>query len=111
MEIKTLMGINVDKFDEAVNFLLGEGWKLARREVLTQAIPYMLYAELVKLDETDMKDQEAEPVTWQEAVEVLRETCGAAKDCGADFCPMYEWCQRNLSDDGNPPNMWESPEE
>lgn len=110
-EIQTIISENPYEFDVAVNALLKEGYTLTRRGP-EQMGPnaWKLYAELVKLDDSDMKNLEAEPVAWKEAVEVLRETCETAKDCNVDFCPMYEWCQRNLSDDGNQPYIWGSPE-
>ena len=108
MKIKTLLGPAPSGFDEFVNDLLAEGWKLARREVLTQSVPYMLYAELVKLDEADMETQDAEPVTWQEAAQVLRDECEGAAGCDSR-CPMHDWCQKNLPD-GPCPSEWDDPE-
>ena len=99
------------KFDEAVNLLVDEGWKLSRREVLAAFAPGMLYAELFKLEEADMETLEDEPITWQEAVNVLRETCEIAKDCDKDGCPVFAWCQRNLDENSNPPASWDDPEE
>lgn len=107
MKIRTLLVPAPSGFDEVVNDLLAEGWKLARREVLTQSVPYMLYAELVKLDEADMEPQEADPVTWQEAVGVLRDECRDAAGCD-NRCPMHDWCQRN-NPDGPPPSEWSDP--
>lgn len=117
MKIKTVwnsMGAS-NLFDEKVNALLAEGWKLARREVLPGAgftgpvyDNMVVYAELVKLDEADMEPQEADPATWQEAVEVLRETCGTAAKCEAGGCPMWAWCQKHLA---TPPANWLEPAE
>lgn len=103
-----------EKFDGKVNDLLAEGWKLARREVL-EPYPHVVYAELVKLDEADLAAdlaelREAEPVTWQEAVDVLRETCREAEDCTKDGCPAFDWCQKNVKDDA-PFINWSEPAE
>ena len=108
MEIKTVWEpIEFsEKFDGKVNGLLADGWKLARREVL-EPYPYVAYAELVKLDEADMETLEAEPVTWQEAAQVLRDECMDAAGCD-NRCPMHDWCQRN-NPDGPPPSEWSDP--
>lgn len=110
MKIKTVQGRldNCSGFDEQVNALLTEGWKLSRREVLETVGPYVCYAELVKLDEADMEPQEADPVAWQEAVDVIRETCGTAAKCEAGGCPMWAWCQKHLA---TPPANWLEPAE
>lgn len=90
-------------FDEEVNALLEDGWQLAKREVIPgynlgdAYFPPCLYDELVKLDEADMETQEPDPITWEEAVEVLRETCRQAADCD-NSCPMYRWCKDNLQE-------------
>lgn len=109
MKIKTVQGRldNCSGFDARVNVLLAEGWKLSRREVLETVGPYVCYAELVKLDEADMEPQEADPVTWQEAVDILRETCREVEKCGTD-CPMWAWCQKHLA---TPPANWLEPAE
>ena len=125
MKIKTvckkISSDGLTAFDEEVNELLSSGWQLAKREVLPG---YNLgdvyfapcyYAELVKLDEADMAAdlaelREAEPVTWQEAVEVLRETCRTAEDCTKDGCPAFDWCQKNVKDDA-PFINWSEPAE
>ena len=103
-------------FDDGVNALLEDGWKLAKREIIPGYnlgdvyFPPCFYAELVKLEEADMEEQEAEPITWQEAVEVLRETCETAKECGA-ACPAFAWCQKNIPGNNAPPCSWGSSEE
>lgn len=97
-EIKSVVSENPDEFDVSVNNLLEKGYTLVRRgpeQVGPSA--WKLYAELVKLDEADMETQEAEPITWEEAVEVLRETCRQAADCD-NSCPMYRWCKDNLQE-------------
>ena len=109
MKIQTVMGPSISKFDEMVNSLLDRGWKLARREVLTQGAPAMLYAEMVMLDEADMEEQEVELPTVQAAVEALRFTCVSALSCSEDGCPMNAWCQKNIPD-GPPPSEWSVPE-
>lgn len=119
MKIKTVWN-NVDHsaaFDAEVNELLTDGWQLVKREVLpgmsytpTDYAKRLLYAELVKLDEADMKHQEPDPVNWQEAVEVLRETCRTAEDCGKDGCPMFDWCQKSIPGNNCPPCGWGDPE-
>ena len=109
-------------FDEQVNALLEDGWHLTKREIIPGYslcedlyFPPALYAELVKLDEADMAAdlaelREAEPVTWQEAVDVLRETCREAEDCTKDGCPAFDWCQKNVKDDA-PFINWPEPAE
>lgn len=103
-------------FDREVNELLATGWRLANRGYVpgcdfgTSFFKPCCYAELVKLDEADMEPREAEPVTWQEAVWVLRETCQEAKECGP-ACPMYDWCQKSIPGNNCPPCGWCDPEE
>lgn len=111
MKIKTVYGRldEGEKFDSRVNSALDHGWKLSRREVFPTAGPFVCYAELVKLDEADMETQEAEPITWEEAVEVLRETCETAKECGT-ACPAFAWCQKNIPGNNVPPCGWGDPE-
>lgn len=46
-------------------------------------------------------------ITWQDAVLVLSETCKGAEDCEAGACPMYEWCQENLTN-AQAPAKWTS---
>lgn len=113
MKIKTVLRYcrnisDAGPFDEEVNKLLAEGWGLARREIFSEKEVDTLYAELVKLDEADMETQEAEPITWEEAVEVLRDECRDAVGCD-NRCPMHDWCQRN-NPDGPPPFEWSDPE-
>ena len=125
MKIKTVCEeINAETipvFDERVNALLEDGWQLAKREIIPGYdlgglfFPPSLYAELVKLDEADLAAdlaelREAEPITWQEAVEVLRETCRTAEDCTKDGCPAFDWCQKNVKDDA-PFINWSEPAE
>lgn len=117
MEFKTLSGTldQSSNFDERLNVLVADGWKLVRREVLPLNDSYALYAELYKPSEADLVAElaelrEAEPVTWQEAVEVLRETCRTAEDCGKDGCPMFDWCQKNVKEDA-PFINWSEPAE
>lgn len=100
-------------FDEEVNALLEDGWQLAKREVIPGYnlgdvyFPPCLYAELVKLDEADVEPQEAEPVTWQEAAQVLMDECEGAAGCD-NRCPMHDWCHIN-NPDGPPPSEWSDP--
>ena len=116
MEIKTIV-IRLDnagEFDERVNAALKEGWQLVKREVLQPAAQsperytyIMLYAELVKLPETELQ---ADPVTWQEGVEALRSTCRDAVSCDRASCPMYDWCEAAITAKADPPNAWPAPE-
>ena len=113
MKIKTVLRYcknisDAEPFDEEVNKLLAEGWGLARREIFSEKEVDTFYAELVKLDEGDLEDQEAEPITLQEAVAVLRETCQCADDCSEDGCLMFAWCQKNLPAEP-PPANWDDP--
>ena len=108
-EIKSVVSENPVEFDVSVNNLLEKGYTLVRRgpeQVGPSA--WKLYAELVKLDEGDLEDQEADPVTWQEAVNVLCEACQCADDCSEDGCPMFTWCQKNLPAEP-PPANWDDP--
>ena len=110
-EIKTIVTDNPDTFDMRVNNLLKEGYTLTRRgpeQVGPDA--WKLYAELVKLEEDYMDTLEAEPITWQEAVEVLRDTCVSAKGCDDGDCPMYAWCQENIPEVVPAPKYWTDPE-
>ena len=121
MEIKTVCKEVCAKgtalFDQEVNELLADGWRLSKRDLIPGydlgdevyfAPAY--YAELVKLDEADMEPQEAELPIWEDAVDALRLACGTAEDCTKDGCPMFAWCQKNLADH-NPPANWDDPEE
>lgn len=119
MKIETvcrkITGDGLAEFDEEVNKLLADGWQLVKSEIVPGCNLGSLYfspcylAQLVKLDGADMVELEADPITWQDAVWVLRETCQEAKECGPD-CPMFAWCQKNLADN-NPPASWDDPEE
>lgn len=53
MQIKTIVGIFADKFDEEVNKHLADGWELGRRDIVKtpQGAIDKFYAELVKHDE------------------------------------------------------------
>ena len=55
MQIKTIVGIFADKFDEEVNKYLADGWELSRRDILKtpQGALEKFYAELVKHDKHD----------------------------------------------------------
>lgn len=116
MEIKTIVKRleNATEFDVVVNAEIADGWALSRRTVLTFQQPNtgntylhpMLYAELVKLD--PVEEPEADAVTWQEAVEVLRNACASVAECGPS-CPMYAWCQDNLVKT-EAPIHWDLPE-
>lgn len=117
MKIKTVCRTFTEEglhdFDREVNELLATGWRLANRGYVpgcdfgTSFFRPCCYAELVKLDEADMETQEAEPVTWQEAAQVLRDECEGAAGCD-NRCPMHDWCQRN-NPDGPPPSEWSDP--
>ena len=130
MKIKTVCRTFTEEglcdFDREVNELLAAGWRLANRGYVpgcdfgTSFFRPCCYAELVKLDEADMEEPEAEPVTWQEmvdvlrvtwqeAVEVIKETCRDAVACDKS-CPAYEWCQKNIPDSAPPPETWSDPE-
>lgn len=98
MEIKTI-SYNLDEaeaFDKEVNTALADGWHLADRKLAQTPAGYKdyLYAELVKLPKV-----EAEPVTWQEAMQVLRKECDSHASCMD--CPATDACNHY------PPNGWE----
>lgn len=105
MEIKTIryaFGWG-EAFDKAVNEAMREGWMLTRRELVALPVPDQnghaahYYAELVKHDEVpEPVELTAEPITWQEAARVLKETCVNAPECGPG-CPMYDWCQQHIT--------------
>lgn len=48
---------------------------------------------------------EAEAVTWQDAVRIMRDTCAEAEDC-SDACEMFGWCS-TFNKDGSAPAKWE----
>lgn len=105
MEIKTIVHTEPDAFDRLVNACMAAGWRLAKRErVDTEHSKgvYFLYAELVKVEKT------AEPVTWQEAAQVLKSTCSENDTC--DTCKLREWCDEYLAR-GAEPEEWEVPTE
>lgn len=115
MEIKTIVTYckgtsDAEKFDAQVNAALAAGWGLVRRELHTfqQHPTDLLYAELFKPGEEEMEELEALPLTWQDAVEKLQETCGTAAACDKT-CPMFDWCQLNLPKHGVPAN-WSDPQ-
>ena len=110
MEIKILqarLSEHDDMVDE-INALLADGWGLVRLDVLQTPGPWLCYAQLAR-DNYEVLEEEL--ITWQEAVNVLRETCETAKDCDKDGCPVFAWCQRNLDENSNPPASWDDPEE
>lgn len=49
-------------------------------------------------------------ITWQEAVETLRDLCGSKPvgDCNTARCPMWPFCERYLRR-GGAPDGWEVP--
>ena len=55
MQIKTIVGIFADKFDEEVNKHLADGWELKKRGLVksSQGALDKFYAELVKDDKHD----------------------------------------------------------
>ena len=108
-EIQTIVTENPNDFDCAVNCLLAGGYALVRRGI-EQVGPdaWKLYGELVKVDVSDMEKLEGEPVTLQEAAQVLRDECKGAAGCDSR-CPMHDWCQKNLPD-GPCPSEWDDPE-
>lgn len=108
-EIQTIVSADPRKFDECVNLHLKAGYTLVRRgPEQVGAEEWALYAEMVKLDEADMEPQEPDPVTWQEAAQVIRDECKGAVGCDSR-CPMHDWCQKNLPD-GPCPSEWDDPE-
>lgn len=104
-------------FDQEVNELLADGWRLSKRDLIpgydlgdgAYFVPSHC-AELVKLDEADMEPQEDVLVTWQEAVTALYLTCKTANDCSEGGCPMFEWCQDNIPETVPAPKYWSVPE-
>lgn len=117
MEVKTITNYiaYAEAFDNDVNAALADGWRLVRREIAPAPVmgeATRLYAELVKAPELEQEERPVEPITWQEAVRVLMETCGGAAGCTAEDCPMYDWCEANLPGDkpALPPNRWTDPE-
>lgn len=103
MEIKTIVHTEPDAFDRLVNACMAAGWRLAKRERVDVTVckeAFFLYAELVKVDEP------AEPVTWQEAAQVLKSTCSENDTC--DTCKLREWCDEYLAK-ATEPQDWEVP--
>ena len=120
MEIKTVCKKigpeGTPEFDETVNKLLADGWQLVKRGVIpgydmgSMYFAPSLYAELVKSDQDDMEELNADHYTWQEALKVLMETCGTAEKCEDGRCSMFAWCQKFLRNT-IPPCNWDIPEE
>lgn len=110
MEIKTIVYSFVGSraFDANVNAAMAEGWRLTRREVFPDG-DGLLYAELVKLSDEDELSPTPEPPTWQEAVEVLRDTCASVPGC--TDCPALHWCAKVVDDDDPSPREWPNPYE
>lgn len=115
MEIKTILKyctnqIDAVAFDTTVNDALANGWSLVRREVFAGDTSDLLYAEMAKLSAEEWleDDQEAPAMTWQEAVNLLRETCKAAPGCG-NTCPMFAWCW-SCRGERIRPEYWPDPE-
>lgn len=102
MEIRTVINYNPGDFDSNVNSSIAEGWHLTKRELVQTpaGTKDYLYAELVKVDEP------AEPVTWQEAAQVLKSTCSENDTC--DTCKLREWCDEYLAK-ATEPQDWEVP--
>ena len=110
-EIKTVVSEEPDAFDLCVNKLLRYGYNLVRRRPeRVGPNAWKLYAELVKLDQDDMEELETDTCTWKGAVNVLRGICETAEKCDADGCPMFAWCQENLTY-SLPPCKWKDTEE
>lgn len=116
MKIKTIV-YQLDysvEFDSAVNAALAEGWQLTRRDVLLMksqpndgatVVHNMLYAELAKQDQKAGFDPLA-------ALDGIRKFCDSVTDgdCGADKCPIHEWCESSLKNAVFSPNEWIIPE-
>lgn len=110
MNIKTIREQRADLFDANVNFALENGWRLARRDIVPcPANPYntLFFAELVKLDPVE----EPAPMSYTEALRVIRDTCRDAADCSKDGCPIWAWCDKYIPNDiPASPNDWDIPE-
>lgn len=107
MEIKTIWNTVDDswRFDADVNAAISDGWRLVKREVLPgmsyTADTYarrLLYAELVK-------EEEAPPVSWEDAVQVIKGMCACQPDTpeGCMGCKMGDLCTDNWR---NAPEDW-----
>jgi hypothetical protein len=101
MKIKTIRSASTDIFDICVNDAMDEGWRLSRREILSD---HTLYAELVKVDEAPAPD----PL---EALRVVRDFCEEmpTEKC-LGKCPLTPWCAMYAASDISPAD-WEIPEE
>lgn len=94
MQIKTIVSPNVDIFDEAVNRLLTEGWKLMERKLVQTpaGTKDYCYAEFIKEDDPQ---PEPAPITWQQAVNTIKGICSSRVDCvNGDECPLFSFCHR-----------------
>ena len=120
MEIKTVCkkvsAEGTAVFDQEVNELLADGWRLSKRDLIpgydlgdgVYFVPSH-YAELVKLDEDVMETKEPDPpFGWDECVEIIREECKAAPGCD-ERCAVYAWCQKNIPETTPAPKYWSDP--
>ena len=100
MKIKTIWEYYPGEFDREVNKLLAQGWKLVRREVITEPKGplknAMFYAELILED----PEEQSERQLWDplDAVRGIKALCTATsnEDCVDERCPLSDWCTRMI---------------
>lgn len=107
MKIKTIVTPDPDEFDTSVNEYLTDDWELVRR-ILVQTpagTKDYHYAQLVKQEQ----ETEFDPLA---ALDGIRKFCDSVTDgdCGADKCPIHEWCESSLKNAVFSPNEWIIPE-
>lgn len=109
MKIKTIRWRldAAEKFDEAVNAALEEGWMLTKREVLdgrqlgSDTYQHrMLYAELIL---PDAPAEPEKPADLDAAMDLIKDECSQHQSCYD--CPLHDRC------DCEPPSVWDVPEE
>ena len=116
MKIKTIRKQldYAEKFDDAVNAALEEGWRLLRREVLMPAaqptdgtrLHIMLYAELVMPDEAPAPLQ----LSLAEMLQQISAACENAHACD-ETCPLHSWCKNPQNSIHTAPLDWQGIEE
>lgn len=87
--IRTKNDDTIPYFDDQVNTAIADGWQLVKRELHTyetSTVADLLYAELVKDDQTEP----SKDITWQQAMLAVRQMCDNNFHCAT--CPAYAVC-------------------
>ena len=106
MKIKTIAHGIPEEFDVQVNYALGMGFSLTRRERVETppGSKDYFYAELVMPDDEEHHD----PL---DHVRAIQDFCHSVsfEECHDNKCPLHNWCDRLKR--GEDPTGWELPEE